>query len=314
MAERPAHYRELQRKGPSFPNVHVVGRRRALGEDLYHSVLTMPWWRFFLTIIGVFIGGNCLFALAYSIQPGSIANARPGSLEDAFFFSVQTMATIGYGTMSPATRFGHIMVTLEAILGMLGVALVTGITFAKFARPTARVLFSEKALITPRNGAPHLMFRVANWRHNFVLEAQLRAFVLVEERTQEGEVLRVPIDLPLVRDRTALFAMTWTAMHRIDEESPFHGAGALERLREKKAEIFLSLTGTDETLAQTIHARYGYTLDEIVVGARFADVLQILPDRTRVIDYGRFHDVVMIDPYQSPPPPESPPPESPPPP
>ena len=274
--------------------IRTLGRRWAPHEDLYHTVLTSSWWQFFLFVACAFLFANSVFALAYVSQPGSISNARPGSFEDAFFFSVQTMATIGYGTMAPATFFGHVMVTFEAILAMLGVALITGITFSKFSRPTARVLFSDKVVIGPRNGAPHLMFRMANWRRNTILEAQLHVILLVEETSEEGHVMRRPNDLPLVRDRNPLFSLSWTAMHKIDETSPFFGPDALLRLKERKAQIFLTLMGTDETFSLTVHARRSYQLSDIVVGAQFADVLSVLEDGTRLIDYRSFHDVVRV--------------------
>jgi inward rectifier potassium channel len=274
--------------------IRTIGRRLAPFEDLYHTVLTSSWWTFFLLVAASFLSANALFALAYMSQPGSITNVRSGSFEDAFFFSVQTMATIGYGAMAPATFFAHVMVTFEAIVTMLGVALVTGITFSKFARPTARVLFADKVVIGPRNGVPHLMFRMANWRRNTIIEAHLRVILLAEERTEEGHVMRRPHDISLVRHTNPLFALTWTAMHTIDEKSPFFGPDALERLRERKAEIFLSLMGTDETFSQTVHARRAYKLSDIVVGAQFADVLSFHQDGTRVIDYRSFHQVVPV--------------------
>jgi inward rectifier potassium channel len=241
-----------------------------------------------------FLSANALFACAYVMQPGSITNVRPGSFEDAFFFSVQTMATIGYGGMAPATLFGHVMVTFEAIIAMLGVAVITGITFSKFSRPTSRVLFSDKAVIGPRNGVSHLMFRMANWRSNTILEAQLHVILLLEETSDEGHVMRRPHELPLVRDRNPLFALTWTAMHKIDETSPFYGPDAMARLRAQKAQIFLSLMGTDETFSQIVHARRAYDLSDIVMGAQFADVLGSLDDGTRIIDYRSFHEVVPV--------------------
>ncbi len=283
-----------QAKG-AIPHTRALGRRFSPFQDLYHVILTRSWTEFFLLLSFVFLSVNALFAVVYAAQPGSIVGARTGSLEDAFYFSVQTMATIGYGAMSPATRFAHIMVTLEAILGMLGVALVTGITFAKFARPTARVLFSEKICLATRDGVPHLLFRMANWRHNNIIEAQLRVLVLVRQQTREGESIRVPIELPLVRERTALFLLSWQAMHRIDEKSPFYGEGAIARLREQNADIILSLSGTDETFAASVHARYSYKPDDIVINARFRDVLTIYPDGSREIDYRHFHEVVPIE-------------------
>jgi inward rectifier potassium channel len=274
--------------------LRTVGRKWAPHEDLYHTVLTSSWWLFVLLVAVAFLFANALFACAYVMQPGSITNVRPGSFEDAFFFSVQTMATIGYGGMAPATFFGHVMVTFEALFAMLGIAVITGITFSKFSRPTARVLFSEKAVIGPRNGVSHLMFRMANWRRNTILEAQLHVILLLEEISEEGHVMRRPHELALVRDRNPLFALTWTAMHKIDETSPFYGPDAMSRLRDQKAQIFLSLMGTDETFSQVVHARRSYDLSDIVVGAQFADVLVALDDGTRIIDYRSFHEVIPV--------------------
>jgi inward rectifier potassium channel len=272
--------------------LRTLGRSRSPADDLYHTVLTLKWWQFFLGVAAAFVVANAVFALAYAFSPGSIAHARAGSFEDAFFFSVQTMATIGYGQMAPASRFGQVLVTIEAVIGVLSFALITGVTFSRFARPTARVLFAERAVVGPRDGVPHLMFRMANYRHNTIIEAQLRVILLLEEITLEGQVMRRPYELPLVRDRNSTFVLTWTAMHAIDEKSPFFGPDAFARLAHQKAEIFLSLSGTDETFAQTIYARRGYRLDEVVQDAYFADVLTVHADGTRVIDYARFHDVV----------------------
>ena len=275
--------------------IRTRGQHVSLFEDTYHKVLSMPWWQFFAYAAVGWVGINLLFALIYVASPGCVSGAEPGSLEDSFYFSVQTLATIGYGAMAPATRYGHVVVVAEALVGTLGVALVTGVTFAKFARPTARILFSSRVVVQERDGVPHMVFRLANWRGNMVVEGQLRVLVLRARKTQEGDVIRVPEELPLVRDRTALFALSWTPMHRIDQSSPFWGgAAALERLRAEKADIFLTFTGMDETIGQAIHARHGYKLDQIAYNARFVDVLTIADDGTRTIDYGPFHDVEVL--------------------
>jgi len=269
---------------------------RALHKDAYHFILARSWPTFFAVVAATFLGANVLFACLYLAQPGCIAHARPGSFEDAFYFSVQTIATIGYGGMYPLTRYAHMVVVIEAMTGMLGIAVITGLTFTRFARPSARVLFSKKVTVTPRNGVPHLMFRMANWRLNRIVEAQLRVVLLVTERTREGEVLRRQIDVPLVRDRTAVFFLTWTAMHTIDAGSPFHGPAALERLGEQNAALFCSVMGFDETIGQTINALHEYALSDIVVGARFADVLGNDERGRFQIDYRKFHDVVPLEP------------------
>jgi inward rectifier potassium channel len=276
-----------------MPNIVVVGRKLAPHEDIYYWVLARSWTQFFLAVTVAFVIVNALFGAVFAAAPGSITNTT--SFLDCFFFSIQTLGTIGYGTMAPQNTFGHVVVSVEALVGMLMTALVTGLTFARFARPTARILFSDKAVIARRDGVPHLMFRLANWRRNLIVEAQMSVTILITERTQEGDTMRRPLPLGLVRRRNAMFALTWTAMHTIDASSPFHGDGALEKLRAEGAEVYISVSGLDETIAQTIHARYRYRMDDIVVNARFVDVLNLHDDGTRVIDFDKFHDIQMLE-------------------
>lgn len=271
-------------------SLRVRGRPFAPHKDLYHFVLEVPWTAFFGIVLVLYVTVNLVFAAAYRLEPGCISGVH--DFEAAFYFSVQTMATIGYGTFAPLTRFGHVLVTFEAIVGIFATAMVTGLTFAKFARPTARVIFSDKVVVAERDGVPHVMFRLANSRHNTVVEAQLRVTLLVNERTAEGEFMRRQIDVPLVRPQTGLFSLSWTAMHRIDEKSPFFGPRALEDLKEREAEILLGMSGLDDTIGQTIHARYRYTIADVVVAKKFADVITTDPDGTRVLDYTHFHEVV----------------------
>jgi inward rectifier potassium channel len=293
--KRPRAIR-LTPSGTGMPRIRAIGQHWAPYEDFYHTVLGWPWVGFFLFVAVCFVAVNLFFAVIYAGMPGAIANMREHSVEDGFYFSVQTMATIGYGGMMPVTRAGHAVVTIEAIVGILSVAIVTGVTFSKFSRPTARVLFSDKLVVSHRDGEPHLLFRMANWRHNQVVEANLRVIVLVTKTTREGDMMRIPVEVPLVRKSTALFSLTWTAMHRIDEQSPFYGPDALERLKAVNAEIFLSLNGLDATIAQTIYAGRRYVPEDIVWHARYADVLFYKADGTRVINYRHFHDVVMEEP------------------
>jgi inward rectifier potassium channel len=287
---KPKKIRLPTHSGEPF-RIVVRGQDARWFDDLYHRLLACAWWEFFALVAVAFLVINALFALAFLAEPGSVFGARAGSFEDAFFFSVQTLATIGYGTMSPQTFFGHCVVTFEAFVGLLSVALMTGITFAKFSRPRARVLFSEKFVISKMNGVPHVMFRMANWRGNLIVEAHLHAILLVEVNTREGHQFRRPVDLKLVRDRNPTFVLTWTAMHKIDEESPFFGIDAVEYMRSTDTQLVLSLTGLDETAGQQIHARYSYTANDAVIDARFVDVVTRGSEGERVIDYGHFHDV-----------------------
>jgi inward rectifier potassium channel len=277
----------------SLPSVKAVGRRLAPHEDIYHWVLTLGWAAFMGWVTVAYFAVNAIFALGYALVPGCVTGV--GGFVDAFFFSVQTFATIGYGVMAPQTFYAHALVTLEALAGILATATITGVTFARFARPTAKVLFSDRAVIANRNGVPHLQFRMANWRRNQIAEAQLHVMVLLTETTAEGETLRRPTALRLLRDKNTMFVLTWTAMHPIEADSPFYGDGALERLQAMKAELFLSLSGLDETIGQTIHTRYRYKLDEIVTNARFADVLSVDEDGVRTIDFDKFHDIELLD-------------------
>jgi inward rectifier potassium channel len=282
---------QLNAERARFPQIDALGTKLSFHEDFYHVILRLSWKAFFGFVTLAFGAVNVLFALLYMAVPGSVLHAT--AFIDHFFFSVETLATIGYGEMSPQNHWAHAIVTLESLAGIASTAMITGLTFVRFARPTARILFSDKMVIFPRDGIPHLMFRMANWRRNQIAEAQLNIFILTSETTQEGETIRRPVRLELVRDKNPLFALSWTAMHCIDASSPFYGDG-LDRLREQGAEIFLALTGLDETLMQTITARWRYRLDDIVPNSRFADVIVIREDGVRVIDYDRFHQIVHV--------------------
>jgi inward rectifier potassium channel len=272
-----------------FPKVEALGSRLSFHEDAYHFILRLRWSTFLALVAAAFGVTNVIFALLYLSQTGAVSNAS-GFL-DHFFFSVETLATIGYGVMAPQTRWAHAIVTMESLAGIAATAMITGLTFARFARPTSKILFSDKMVIATRDGVPHLMFRMANQRRNQIAEARLTVQLLITEVTAEGETMRRPMLLSLVRDNNPFFALSWTAMHRIDETSPFHGDG-MQRLREQKAEFFMTVTGLDETLMQTIIGRWRYQLDEIHADHRFVDVLIMREDGTRVIDYDKFHEIV----------------------
>ncbi len=284
----PTPQRMLDEKGHT--NVVRLGIKRSPWDDLYYLLLTLSWsWFFALTLV-LYGVTNTVFACLYLIGGDNLANAQPGSFWDAFFFSVQTMGTIGYGAISPKSFYGNVIVSIEAMLGLLGVAVITGLAFARLARPTARILFSRVAIISPHNGVPTLMFRTANERGNQILEARLWVFVVRDEVTQEGQTMRRFYDLPLSRHQSPVFNLTWTAMHPIDENSPLYGETP-ESLREQATEIVVSLTGVDETVAQTVHARYSYMTQEILWDMQFAEMLTYSSDGRRAIDFSRFHDV-----------------------
>jgi inward rectifier potassium channel len=283
VANAPGRF--ISKEGRS--NLVKLGLTRAFFTDLYHSWLVASWRRVLAVMVGLYMVINCIFALLY-LAVGGIENAQPGSFSDAFFFSVQTLATIGYGRMSPVTLGAHLLVTAEAFCGITAVALITGLMFAKFARPTARVLWSDVCVVAMQDGVPSLMLRVANARGNQVVEAQLRVGLMASEITAEGESVRRMHDLRLVRPSTAVFALSLLVVHPIDEKSALHGKSK-EALEAMSAELFCSLTGLDETFNQTIHSRHSYAMSEVLWGQRFVDLIRPLPDGRVAIDYTKFH-------------------------
>lgn len=285
----PSPVQILKRNGRL--NIVGMGAWYSYWRDPYHLLLTISWhWFLALIALGYFVA-NSLFALAYLAGGNCIANAQPGNFLDAFFFSVQTMASIGYGAMYPLTVYANAMVAIEALTGLMGLAMGSGLMFARFSRSTARVLFSRVAVIAPLDGVPTLMLRTANQRRNQILEAQLRVRLTRDELTAEGHFMRRVHDLKLVRSQNPLFSLSWTAMHPIDEHSPLYGVTA-ETLAAAEATIIVTLSGIDETVSQTLHARHIYAAHEILWNMRFADILMLMPDGHRHIDYTRFHDVI----------------------
>jgi inward rectifier potassium channel len=259
-------------------------------EDAYHLFLTAPWWRVVVGIVAAYLATNLAFAAAYA-EVGGIENLERGDFAGAFFFSVQTIGTIGYGRLAPVSFGANMLVVIESLLGLLGFALATGLMFAKFSRPTSRVLWSRCAVVTVWDGAPALLFRMANRRKSQIVEAQMSVALLVSDTTAEGNSIRRIHDLKLLRSRSPFFALTWTAIHPLTPDSPF-AARSREELRKGDALVVASLTGLDETMMQTVHSRRAYAIEDIVWNARFADVIGTLPDGRQGVDYRKFHDVV----------------------
>ena len=270
-----------------------LGLETSPWRDAYHTLLTMRWRRFFALVFIGYVALNCLFALAYRALGGAIENASPGSFLDAFFFSVQTLATIGYGRMAPRTVGANLLVAVEALLGLVGLAVTTGLVYARFARPTARVLFSRVAVVGPYEGVRSLQFRMANARSSQIVEARLKLTMVRNETTAEGYQVRRLHDLALRRSEHAAFLLTWTAIHPIDEHSPLFGKTPAD-LGEAMTDLIVSLNGIDEGLSQTIHARHAYGPDDIRWDSRFADIISTGRDRS-YIDYEKFHDVVPLE-------------------
>ena len=280
--------RTATRRFGSGDPIDVIGLPARPFTDLYHFLLTSSWPQLIVLLLAGFFAVNLVFAVGY-LAIGGIENARPGSFFDAFFFSIQTIATVGYGRMSPVSLAAHLLSTVEITMGLLALALVTGLVFSKFSRPTARVLFSRVAVVGSFDGVPSLMFRMANARASQIVEAHVTVVLVRREWTREGSEVRRVHDLVLRRSTNALFALTWTAIHPITPDSPLAGADTAS-LAATESAIIVSLAGFDEELAQTVHARYGYRSEEVRFGHDFVDVLGQREDGRRIIDLRRFHD------------------------
>ena len=281
----------VKKKGNKFIE---IGETFFDWDDIYHFLLTITWWQFISLITGIYFIVNIIFATAYLIQENSISNLPSFSFIDAFAFSVQTMATIGYGAMYPQTLYAHFLVTIEVLIGLLLIAMATSLMFARFSRPTARMMFSNVGVICPYNGVPTLMFRVANLRNNWIVEAQVRVSLLLpDETTKEGHTMRRLYDLPLARERTPFLALTWVIMHPIDKHSPLFGINQDELIRDDY-QVFVTLTGLDATLSQTIHSRHIYLAEDVLWNHRFVDIVKMRSNGSRYIDDQKFHDVISL--------------------
>ncbi len=296
---------QKNRPKPLLPKIHIkirdgqfhipgMGAWYHYWRDPYHLLLTIPWSGYFLVVTSMYLGTNALFALLYMAGGNCVKNARPGSFIDLFFFSVQTLATIGYGAMYPTTIYANSIVTIEAMIGLVAVSVLTGLAFARFARPNARVMFSRVAVIVPNGEVPTLMFRAANQRRNFILQAQMGVYLMRDECTIQGDFIRRIYDLNLVRSQTPNFALSWVVVHQIDESSPLYGMTE-ESLIETNATIVIALSGIDETVAQIVHARHSYAAHEILWNHRFVDITFHPSAKHRYIDYNYFHDVLPLD-------------------
>lgn len=270
--------------------VTLLGVRKYDFNDFYHLILTLSWPQFFTAVFLFYLAVNALFAIAYLAGTDSISNAGPGSFADAFFFSIETLATVGYGHMYPNSVYGHTVASIEILVGIMIFAVVTGLAFARFSRPSARVIFSRNVVVDSFNGQPTLMLRAANQRKNQILEATANVSFVRDETTVEGQSFRRFYDLPLLRSRSPAFALTWTIMHTIDENSPLQGM-TQQALRDCTATLAVTITGLDETIAQPVHARHDYKTLEILLNHRFVDLFVMGPDGEPQVDLRKLHDV-----------------------
>jgi inward rectifier potassium channel len=269
--------------------VITEGLEANLWTDFYHNAMTVSWPVFFGWLAAIFIFFNILFAAIYSLGDAPIANARPGSFSDLFFFSVETTSTVGYGDMHPQTMYGHIVATFENFGGLVSLAVMTGLVFARFSRPRARLIFANNPVIAMHDGAPTLMLRIANARNNFISDASAKLWVVRPRASPEGRRMTGFQEMRLERNSNPVFALSWTLLHVIDGSSPLAGLSA-EELAASDMNFAVTISGLDETSAQIVHARRPYAATDFRHMHEFVDIISIDEDGLRHIDYAKIHD------------------------
>ena len=258
-------------------------------RDTYHHILTLSWPRFAVLVLVIYLLVNLVFAGLYLLGGKCIAELPAGSFFDAFFFSVETLATVGYGHMYPDTFYGHCVTTIEIVVGMFGMAVITGLIFVRFSRPTARILFSKCAAISAFDGVPTLMLRVANMRHISMAEAEFRVMLFRDEWIQEGESVRRFYPLRLQFDRMIAFPVVLTLRHVIDESSPLFGMTAKD-LQNSDTRLMASIVCIDTVIPAPVQSATDYSYDDILWNRRFVEIYTETPDGRLIVDYGRIHD------------------------
>ena len=256
-------------------------------KDLYFYFIESSWPQLFIALFFVYILSNILFAGLYLLSPASIANSS-STFSDAFFFSVQTMSTIGYGTLAPTGFYSNLIVTIEAAFGIVGVACITGLIFAKISKPNAKILFSKDMINSPMNGKNSISFRVSNARGNDIVEASMTLSALIDEVSLEGSHIRRIKDLKLTRSKSPFFNLSWLVTHEIDETSPLFG---LDLKSGQVMSIIASLTGHDGTYSNTIYAQKNYDYTSIVKDMYYEDIIYQMADGRMLIDYNKFDNL-----------------------
>jgi inward rectifier potassium channel len=274
--------------GPREVETH--GLQQGFWTDLYHRSMTVQWPIFFGSAALIFVLLNAVFAFFYFLGNEPIANVTGNGPLDLFYFSIETLATVGYGDMHPQTNYGHAVATAEIFTGMCFLAVMTGLIFARFSRPRARFIFAEHPVVTLHDGRPTLMIRMANARHNAISRATARLWLIRVERTLEGEQLRRFYELQLDRHEHPMFVLSWMLFHTIDKASPLHGATAAD-LAEADAALVLTVSGLDDSSAQQLHARRIYSAEDIRWQHRYRDISSISAAGRLMLDYTKFHEV-----------------------
>ena len=284
--------RTINRDG-SF-NVHRHGLRLR-DVNFYLKLIDTTWPRFLLIILAVFLAINMMFAglyLALGIEHLQGAEPEMSAFVNAFFFSIHTLTTVGYGNIFPRGTGANVVAAVEATVGLMVFAIATGLLYGRFSRPSARILFSGHALIAPYQDGTSLQFRVTNARSNVLMDLEARVLLMTVDNVN-GQLKRDYFDLPLERRKIYFFPLTWTVVHPIDSASPLYGKTP-EDLARTAAEVLILIQGFDDTFSQVVHARYSYRHDEIAWGAKFLPAFHIDPEGDLVVDLNRIDELKKV--------------------
>ena len=262
-------------------------------RDIYHLILTLSWPQFAGLVLGIYVLINLCFATLYMLGGRCIAELPPGSFPDAFFFSVETLATVGFGHAYPDTLYGHCVTTLEIMVGLFGLAVMTGLIFVRFSRPCARIMFSNVAVVAPFDGFPTLMLRLANLRHHAMVEAEFRLLFMRSELTKEGEDVRRFYPMRLQFDHLINFPAALTLRHVIDETSPLFGLTQQE-LKLADSRMLASVVCVDPVIQAPVQSQTEYVHEQIAWNRRFAEIYTEDSIGRYTVDYGKFHDTIDI--------------------
>jgi inward rectifier potassium channel len=263
--------------------------QRLQHRDPYHRILTLPWRVFFLISVVAFLLLNVLFAFLYMQDPGGIANLNSERFLDYFFFSVESISTIGYGHTYPASDYTHWVMSLQVFVGVMNIAIATGVVFAKVSLPTNKIIFSDKILLTDHDGQLSLVFRAANERNNQIVDAKVSLNLIWNEKTKEGIPISRFKTLWVENRHTPMFALSWMIHHKVNGDSPLDGKSIAE-LKENGAAIVATITGIDGTLSQNIYGQVTYYPDQILEGRQFADMLSTEQGKI-VVHYERISEI-----------------------
>jgi inward rectifier potassium channel len=270
-------------------SINKIGIPRYLWRDVYFSILRSRWWVFFLFIFLVYLLTNCLFAGLYHLAPHSLVGDAQDSFTSSFLFSVQTISTVGYGYLRPASGLGHALMVVECIIGVIFVAMITGMTFAKVSKPQAKVLFSNNILKTSFEGKNVLMFRVGNLRANRVLGAVVDLTIVVPKDVGNGNTMRRLYTLKPIRSHTPIFELSWTIIIPLEDNSELEAALADPGI---EFDIVANLRGHDTDFSSILSASHIYDRNDLELGSGFVNILKEHTRVRRELDYTKFHEIL----------------------